>query len=507
MTSPNSTTLLLPARRYLVLVSVIVAIAALLRILPLPQESFDWDEVFSRNVATAPLPAAMQAAVYDMVHPPLYYLLLKGWMAAFGTGTGGIRALSLTSGLLLIYAVAGFGFIYPRYRAVFLLACILIALNDSQIFFSQQARSYAFYSLMAVLLMLLAAALHEKSRVGVWIGTGITIAVLGYTHYVWWLYVLPATVVVWFSRWPLKQRARWSAAAVAAGAAFLPWGIAVLRTYAQRRQVVTEQPDNFLNLLVSNGVIGHHGLLGAAEAKYVMAMFVGVPRFRGGATIGFCALLMLMAAGLYCLWRKQEVIPRRITATFGAFGVAVPLLLFAATLPPLHVPAFEMRHTLPSQVFCSILASFGAVEGCRLARSAWARILVSGTAVMLVFLACSTTLDPTRHPRRAPYQKIAAAVAEEAGGGPCYSMNPFQIWLVNFYLGRDHVGMLPRLDSIPESFSLLYRPADAREKAGFDRMAAAGWQVRKRRVFTANRFDRWATEMVQMTRGQRLPVD
>src|SRR5688500_12486798 len=81
-----------PFGRPVVLVlAVLVAAGILLRI---GTTSALWlDETLSVNIAMLPLGDLFDALREDGA-PPLYYLLLHGWMKAFGTGDMAVRLLS-----------------------------------------------------------------------------------------------------------------------------------------------------------------------------------------------------------------------------------------------------------------------------------------------------------------------------------------------------------------------------------------------------------------------------
>src|ERR1700722_8616871 len=77
----------------------ILAIALFLRLAPISRESVDGDELFSRRVALSGTSQALDLVRKDLVHPPLYYLLLKVTLAPDGTASAfDIRVLSLVAG-------------------------------------------------------------------------------------------------------------------------------------------------------------------------------------------------------------------------------------------------------------------------------------------------------------------------------------------------------------------------------------------------------------------------
>ena len=59
------------------------------------------DEVLSVNIAKLPFDRLVPALRHDGA-PPLYYLLLHGWMRVFGSGTSAVRSLSGLAGVLTL---------------------------------------------------------------------------------------------------------------------------------------------------------------------------------------------------------------------------------------------------------------------------------------------------------------------------------------------------------------------------------------------------------------------
>src|SRR3954471_13740065 len=59
------------------------------------------DEALSVNIAKLPLDDLMSALRHDGA-PPLYYLLLHGWMRVFGSGPAAVRAMSGVAGTLTL---------------------------------------------------------------------------------------------------------------------------------------------------------------------------------------------------------------------------------------------------------------------------------------------------------------------------------------------------------------------------------------------------------------------
>lgn len=130
--------------------------AAIFRIWHLTTQNLWNDEVYSWDVARKPLDQIVDCAKAD-VHPPVYYIFLKGWTRLFGESPTALRSLSVVAGLIALWL----GFRLFRKFADFktaLLTTALLGISAHQVFYAQEARMYA-----PVMALLLGAALgyHE----------------------------------------------------------------------------------------------------------------------------------------------------------------------------------------------------------------------------------------------------------------------------------------------------------------------------------------------------------
>ena len=176
------------SRRVRVAVGVVLAVAVVLRFVAL---SHLWlDEALTVNIARLPLDQIPEALRHDGA-PPLYYVLLHGWMRVFGTSELAVRALSG------VFAVAALPLTWVLARRVAgsrvaWAALLIMAASPFSIRYATEARMY---SLVVVLVLVGALALVEvlerpSTRVAVVLG--LCVALLLYTHY-WSIYLL-ATV-------------------------------------------------------------------------------------------------------------------------------------------------------------------------------------------------------------------------------------------------------------------------------------------------------------------------
>ena len=117
-----------------------------LRLFRLDWQSLWWDEGISLHLATSPLVAVL-ADRLDNIHPPLYFLLLKGWLALTGVSVFTARYFSVLASWLqvaLLYAVA------RRWlaRETAVLAAVLGAVSAVSVIYAQEVRVYALLPLV-----------------------------------------------------------------------------------------------------------------------------------------------------------------------------------------------------------------------------------------------------------------------------------------------------------------------------------------------------------------------
>lgn len=164
------------------LIALLLLLGAALRLWQIDFNALWLDEVFSQRVAVIsdPLSIAAEGVAGD-VHPPLYFMLLHGWVRLFGDG---VRALRALSALLMIGVLPG---VYLLARTLFnartgLVALTLAVITPMQIYYAHEARQYAL-SVLAVTWAMVGLALALKGeRRGWWLyGLG-SLAGL-YTHY------------------------------------------------------------------------------------------------------------------------------------------------------------------------------------------------------------------------------------------------------------------------------------------------------------------------------------
>lgn len=103
-------------------------------------------------------------AQHDPQHPPLYYVLAKGWVQLWGDSVFTLRGLSVFFGVLALPALYWLMRELAATRRAALLAVLLLCVSPLMILYSQEAREYA---LWALTLLLSSAALLRALRLSV----------------------------------------------------------------------------------------------------------------------------------------------------------------------------------------------------------------------------------------------------------------------------------------------------------------------------------------------------
>jgi hypothetical protein len=138
-----------PRLKKLALAVALLWLATWLRFHHLGAQSFWNDEGNSARLSERTLQLIIEGTASD-IHPPLYYLLLRGWRELLGDSEFALRALSAFAGLLVVpLALAGNRqlSIVNRQLSMSLLVGLITAVSPPLIYYSQEARMYALLGL------------------------------------------------------------------------------------------------------------------------------------------------------------------------------------------------------------------------------------------------------------------------------------------------------------------------------------------------------------------------
>ena len=321
------------------------------------------DEALTVNVAHVPLGDLVEALKHDGA-PPLYYLLLHGWMRVVGDGDVAVRLLSAAfsvATLPVAYAMA-------RKRAgnvTAAAALVIAATSPFAIRYATEARMYALVALLVSVGWLGLAAVLERVTLPRLTLVAAAAGLLLLTHY-WGFYLVGATVVA------LLVARRWQpAAAIVIGSAvlFAPWA-GVFAYQLQHTGTPWGSPPGpvevaFTTLVDLGGGPYPEGqlLAGVLAALVVLALFGRavdrhrieldvrtVPGVRADALVGALALLAGVGVGAVTAsaWASRYT------------SVAFPLVVLVAAF---GVRAFGDRRLVAGVL--AVIAVAGVVGGVR----------------------------------------------------------------------------------------------------------------------------------------------
>ncbi len=204
--------------RFIAGAGAIVVGALILRLYGISAQEIWIDEAFSWYVATT---RGLRHILLIENSPPLYYLLLRGWVALAGASATVLRLPSALAGTLFVATVLLTG------REIFdarmaLWSGAAAALAPIHIYYSQEARAYALLVLLLLLNHVLVWRALQTNTWPRWALVSASTLLALYTHYLAVLGLLPSALLLLL--WP--DRARWRrycTAMLASGLGFSPW--------------------------------------------------------------------------------------------------------------------------------------------------------------------------------------------------------------------------------------------------------------------------------------------
>lgn len=183
------------------------------------------DEALGVNIAKLPL-GDLRAALERDGAPPLYYVLLHGWIALFGDSTMAVRTLS---GVISV-ATLPLAFLAGRQvggRPLAWVTLLVVAASPHAIRYSTEARMYGLEMLLVFAAYLVLRAVLDRPNVAKATALAALTAALLYNQY-WSNYLVAVVglglVVASVRDAPIRRAARFALGGVVVGClAFVPW--------------------------------------------------------------------------------------------------------------------------------------------------------------------------------------------------------------------------------------------------------------------------------------------
>lgn len=183
-----------------------------------------FDEIFSVHAAEHSWNSILWFVSLDLIHPPLFYVLLKFWIGIGGESVFWLRLFPVIFSVIAIFPFLSLCRELKLSKWTQVVALFLLAINGSLIKYAQEVRMYSLLMCLSLFSIWLFARYFGKGKS--FLPLVIVNVLMVYTHYFGWFVVLSEVVLIlWF------QRIKWRRIVVMFGvtlACFLPWAIAVL---------------------------------------------------------------------------------------------------------------------------------------------------------------------------------------------------------------------------------------------------------------------------------------
>lgn len=281
------------ATKWWLIVVLLLAFGA--RVYRIDNQSFWNDEGNSASLSSRSVALILEGTASD-VHPPLYYLLLRGWWPLAGQSDLALRLISAVAGVIQVAATIAIGRMWlSRHGAI--AVGLLVAVSPPLIYYSQEARMYALLGAistvsMLVLLQGLGARYKQPvSRFRLSVIAFSILTILGlYTHYVYPAVLVAQGIIVLLlvasqaGRVPTLQTIfnkswPWLIAVLMALIVYAPWLPIFLKTGSSTRDVGSAGAADFLfetGFWLVGGPFARLGLSGWVYTLFIALFIIGL---------------------------------------------------------------------------------------------------------------------------------------------------------------------------------------------------------------------------------------
>lgn len=378
----------------------------------------DSDEIFSLLTSRYNFAGLLQSVRADVVHPPLFYLVLGLWVRIGGASLLWLRLLPF---LLSIAALAPAWIVFQQLKLstpARMIALALLAINDYQVFHARYVRMYALFfllSLCSVVLFNMVLASGTRKQFAALAAVNL---LLVYTQYFGWMVIgVEGLHLLWMDRRKLK--------------AFLLGTMAITLLFAPWACLATQAAIEKGGLGPNLGWI-RHPKIGDLWWYYVGCDGPLWPVPVASAMVFF--LFGAMAAGLWRVFRSADPLADsrlRFTALLAFLPPTAAYLISNV----LRNSIWGNRHLIVSAVPYLSLLALGLVA----LRPKWARFIVIliaaawgafGTYRVTLFPELRNNMDVLTG------QVIELNAREGSGSSPATVdfLDPYLAFPMNYYL-------------------------------------------------------------------------
>ena len=231
----------------LVAISLLALAAFAVRAASLDAQSLWRDEVDALRFATAPWAEMLSNFTRPGWNGPLYFLLLRGWIALTGSSEYAMRFFSLAFGVLCVPLV------YVLGRRLFnrqtgLLAALLTTASPYLTWYGQEVKMYTLVPALALLAIYSLCRAVEGPALSLskgqgwrWWAVQVVATSLAFYSHILAVLLVPVQVLLYFAWWPQARR-RWRGALISLACLTLPYLPLVAW---QAEQVLQERETGF----------------------------------------------------------------------------------------------------------------------------------------------------------------------------------------------------------------------------------------------------------------------
>lgn len=462
-----------------VLPALAAAVFGIVRLPELTRSSLWYDELFSLGVVSLPFGESMRRIIADHTNPPLFYVLLKGWVAVGGEGDTWARLLPCLFALLLGPALV---WLAREARAGVIAGTLGVALTAASPLTVDLASEVRAYSLLALLACLsLAAALRARRLAtpeSFALLTLINIALV-HAHYFGWLTVAAeagAAVICW----PSLVRRDMARSAAFTALAFVPWATVVmtdvLRHPAPLRNVQwIAPPDAAAPLWLFRDLTARWSMPQANLAWLAFAaVALGALALSRLAERRLAMAVVLADAGA----AAPAALPRPVSpdsstlALLALAGLGAPLAVWGLALVWGHSVWVE-RYLLGAAAPVALLT---AIAVTALPPRRWPAAALAGFVWAIVGFASLPQRAPVKFDWRRFVRRIDVAVGSprEVVAFEAFTAAPLQ----HYATAGMRVQMVRDLESIPSGDAwVVFRPESFTNSVPAERLRALGFTV------------------------------
>ncbi len=419
----------------------LLAVAFAVRVSTLTVQSLWRDEVDALRFATAPWPELLSTFTRPGWNGPLYFVVLRGWIALTGPSEFALRYLSLLWGVMAV----ALGFALARRLAgmVAALVCsVFFAISPYFIWYSQEVKMYTLILAMATLAIYALRRAVASNRV-VWWATLVVATSLAFYSHILAALLIPVEMILTLV-WGLGARdRRWGIGALASFACltlpYLPllrWQWPLVFTPAQTGYMFYPFQDMLLVMLngFATGISGQLAHIAYEMAARVHALWAGARPSDVTVDSGIVYTMPLWPAGLLLVaglvvseaqWRDKVALL--------VWLLLPPLALYLVSL---NRPIFTDRYLIWIGPAYYLVVSLGAVALGRLSK------LLGAIALIAVFgVAAAGTYFQSSMPIKSDLRGVAAYLDTRYSSGDLVIFQiPYIRYTFDYYYHKPYDG-------------------------------------------------------------------